>query len=251
MTRALGPRVGLPPEAALPFTVLAMAWLPVLGVATIWLGGHTASLLTGHGSDGPAFGWRFAGTLLHHGVQGAWPNVARPMVWSCTAAFLLLIGLPALWAVALDLRRAAPDDPLPSLASAQEVSFLAAPASIERAQRLRPSSGGFASHEVEDKEVGIPLGVLRTPRGTGRPLRASWEDVVLAAMAPRAGKTTASAIPAVLDAPAAVVATSNKSDLWSGVAAEGRTPGPRRPGGPLKVAGAILSGARLCTCLAE
>src|SRR5215213_7276695 len=173
MTRALGPRVGLPPEAALPFTVLAMAWLPVLGVAAVWLGGHTASLLTGHGWGGPAFGWGFAGTLLHAGVHGAWPDVARPMVWSCTAAFLLLVLLPALWALTLDLRRAAPGDPLPSLASAQEVAFLFAPASIERAQRLRPSLDGSAPFDIEDKEIGIPLGVLRTPRGTGQRLRAS------------------------------------------------------------------------------
>jgi type IV secretory pathway TraG/TraD family ATPase VirD4 len=123
--------------------------------------------------------------------------------------------MPALWALTRELRRAAPGDPLSSLASPQEVAFLAAPASIERAQRLRPSMGGAAPRDVDDDEVGIPLGVLRTPRGTGQPLRASWEDVVLAVMAPRAGKTTALAIPAVLDAPAAVVATSNKSDLWS------------------------------------
>src|SRR5215213_8616336 len=112
MTRALGPRVGLPPEAALPFTVLAMAWLPVLGVGAVWLGGHSASLLSGHGWDGPAFGWDFASTLLHSGVQGAWPDVARPTVWSCTAGVLLVVGLPALWALTLELRRAAPGDSL-------------------------------------------------------------------------------------------------------------------------------------------
>src|SRR5690606_30439919 len=47
----------------------------------------------------------------------------------------------------------------------------------------------------------------------------SWEDVVLAVMAPRAGKTTSLAVPAILDAPGAVVATSNKSDLWATTAA--------------------------------
>jgi type IV secretory pathway TraG/TraD family ATPase VirD4 len=50
-------------------------------------------------------------------------------------------------------------------------------------------------------------------------LRASWEDVQLAVMAPRAGKTTSLAVPAVLDAPGAVVATSNKSDLWAATSA--------------------------------
>jgi type IV secretory pathway TraG/TraD family ATPase VirD4 len=38
-------------------------------------------------------------------------------------------------------------------------------------------------------------------------------------MAPRSGKTTAQAIPFVLTAPGAVIATSNKSDLWAATAA--------------------------------
>ncbi|WP_206691048.1 type IV secretory system conjugative DNA transfer family protein [Quadrisphaera sp. INWT6] len=44
-------------------------------------------------------------------------------------------------------------------------------------------------------------------------------------MAPRAGKTTALAVPAVLEAPGAVVATSNKADLWASTSAlrAGRT----------------------------
>lgn len=45
-------------------------------------------------------------------------------------------------------------------------------------------------------------------------LRASWEDGLLAVMAPRSGKTTALAVPAVLDALGAMVVTSNKADLW-------------------------------------
>jgi type IV secretory pathway TraG/TraD family ATPase VirD4 len=60
-----------------------------------------------------------------------------------------------------------------------------------------------------------PLGTLRQHRGGPVELRASWEDVLLAVMAPRAGKTTALAVPAILDAPGAVVATSNKADLWT------------------------------------
>jgi type IV secretory pathway TraG/TraD family ATPase VirD4 len=46
-------------------------------------------------------------------------------------------------------------------------------------------------------------------------LRSSWEDVLLAVMAPRAGKTTALAVPPILEAPGAVLATSNRSDVWA------------------------------------
>jgi type IV secretory pathway TraG/TraD family ATPase VirD4 len=42
-------------------------------------------------------------------------------------------------------------------------------------------------------------------------VRASWEDVLLAIMAPRSGKTSALAIPAILGAPGPVLLTSNKA----------------------------------------
>ncbi|MGB7963028.1 MAG: TraM recognition domain-containing protein, partial [Propionicimonas sp.] len=56
----------------------------------------------------------------------------------------------------------------------------------------------------------VALGALKP---AGPLLRAAWEDVLLAIMAPRAGKTTSLAVPMTLDAPGAVIATSNKADL--------------------------------------
>jgi type IV secretory pathway TraG/TraD family ATPase VirD4 len=50
-------------------------------------------------------------------------------------------------------------------------------------------------------------------------------------MAPRAGKTTALAVPAILDAPGPVVATSNKADLWGTTA----DPRARETGEPVWV----------------
>ncbi|GAB3267016.1 hypothetical protein GCM10027425_33610 [Alteromonas gracilis] len=47
----------------------------------------------------------------------------------------------------------------------------------------------------------------------GRPLLQDWEAVSVDVWGPRSGKTTARAIPAVLTAPGAVLATSNKRDL--------------------------------------
>lgn len=87
--------------------------------------------------------------------------------------------------------------------------------SMSRGSRL-PS--GSRSRRVRTRrhlhgsDIGVPLGRLR--RG-GPLLRASWEDVILAICAPRSGKTTCLAIPAVLDAPGPVIATSNKADLWT------------------------------------
>ena len=58
--------------------------------------------------------------------------------------------------------------------------------------------------------LGAPIGA--TVNGGNR-LYASWEDVCVDVWGPRLGKTTSRAIPAVLEAPGAVVATSNKRDL--------------------------------------
>src|SRR4029077_7022438 len=46
-------------------------------------------------------------------------------------------------------------------------------------------------------------------------LFASWEDTIVAFMAPRSGKTTALGVPYVLSAPGPVIATSIKAALWA------------------------------------
>ncbi|HVX23328.1 MAG TPA: TraM recognition domain-containing protein [Acidimicrobiales bacterium] len=48
---------------------------------------------------------------------------------------------------------------------------------------------------------------------SGREVRAGWEDVAVAIAGSRMGKTTGWVVPAVLGAPGAVVATSNKRDV--------------------------------------
>ena len=60
---------------------------------------------------------------------------------------------------------------------------------------------------------------MRAGGRRGPAVYASWEDTVVAFMAPRSGKTTTQAIPFVLSAPGPVIATSNKSDLWAATAA--------------------------------
>jgi type IV secretory pathway TraG/TraD family ATPase VirD4 len=61
--------------------------------------------------------------------------------------------------------------------------------------------------------VGTPgLPIARALRG-GRMLYAGWEDVAVDVWGPRTGKTTSRAIPSILAAPWAVLATSNKRDV--------------------------------------
>ena len=84
--------------------------------------------------------------------------------------------------------------------------------------RLRRSLAGADPRALPAGETGLLLGDLQRPAGRGPALFASWEDTLTAFMAPRSGKTTALSIPSVLSAPGAVVATSNKADLWAATA---------------------------------
>ena len=61
-------------------------------------------------------------------------------------------------------------------------------------------------------EHGPGLQVGRDVMG-GRMVRATWEDTLVAIAGARMGKTTAMAVPQVLDAPGVVYCTSNKRDL--------------------------------------
>jgi type IV secretory pathway TraG/TraD family ATPase VirD4 len=127
----------------------------------------------------------------------------------------ILLGLLVLLPVALLSRRASSDPTraaLRSLGTAKDLHALTPTGALASARRLR--SG--LPERAEAAETGLALGALR-PRGPV--LRASWEDVLVAVMAPRSGKTTSLAVPAVLDAPGPVVATSNKADLWAATAA--------------------------------
>ncbi|WP_239382233.1 type IV secretory system conjugative DNA transfer family protein, partial [Frankia sp. CIT1] len=102
----------------------------------------------------------------------------------------------------------------PSLADDRDLAALTPAGATARARALRPSLAPLP--RLSETDRGWPIGDL-TPGGT--PLYGSDEDVAIAVMAPRAGKTTALAVPVILDAPGAVVATANKADLWATTAA--------------------------------
>ncbi len=78
---------------------------------------------------------------------------------------------------------------------------------------LRPLTAAGAGATAERLGVATPgLPIAKTVVG-GKMLYASWEDVQIVIAGPRTSKTTSTAIPSVLAAPGAVVATSNKRDL--------------------------------------
>ena len=209
-TGPLGAFAGTSPA---PWLVLGIVALVAVAGGAVWLAGSLAGVAGGRGWHPPAFGVAFYVGLARGHLRALFPGVELKRVWVATGLLAVVVLVPAVTvAVKLARRRIEPGDPLASLARPDELARLTTRGLAGTAGQLRPSLAGRAPKTLTGDELGVPLGTLMRTRTE---LRASWEDVLLAVMAPRAGKTTALAVPAVLDAPGPVLATSNKADLWA------------------------------------
>ncbi|MFP8906175.1 type IV secretory system conjugative DNA transfer family protein [Streptomyces atacamensis] len=195
---------------AAPWAILGA----VFGGGALYLaasvGGTLGVLLTGGGWHFPGLSVQSAFRLLRGGPGALWPGHA-------TAA---TVGLVVFLVLALALLGAAGwyvwrrwFSHRAGLAGLRDMAPLAPKAMADRARTLRPSLAKVKADQVQPDDTGLLLGNLDAARGPE--LRASWEDVALAIMAPRSGKSTALAVPALLRAPGAVVLTSNKPDVFT------------------------------------
>jgi type IV secretory pathway TraG/TraD family ATPase VirD4 len=225
MSRPIGPGQGgsgtlSGNEAA--WIVPAIGGVLLLASAATWLGGSLAAQVQRVPEQPARFSLLLVVEVLKDGTTTRWPGVSPILVWGLTAAITAVVTVPlAVVAIRWSRGRLRSDDPRRSLARRRDVAHLTLPAAAAAAGRLRPSLSSTEASEVRPADVGLALGRLHASSGNteGPVLYSSWEDVVLAYMAPRSGKSTALAIPAVLSAPGAAVATSNKADVWAATAA--------------------------------
>ncbi|MEV4210201.1 TraM recognition domain-containing protein [Micromonospora sp. NPDC049662] len=218
-TRPVEPR-GTAGGPFTPFLMLGLAWAAIALMWLSWLAGRIASAVAEQPATGPRFGSSYLEHLLRTEWSALWPGVSPTTVGLIYAVLLVaLVGLVTLAAVWWQGRKPDAEDPLPSLAGSAEVRAMMLPAVAARARRLRRGLANAAVKEVSAGSAGVVLGAHRRRRGSGPRLYSSWEDVVLAVMAPRAGKTTALAVQSIINAPGAALATSNKPDLWATTAA--------------------------------
>lgn len=217
-TQPVEPR-GNPGGLQTPFAVLGLAWGAIVLVWLAWVAGRIAAAVAGSAA-GPAFGGDFVQALLSRKWTAVWPGVPLTLV-AAIYGVLLIAAVSAVTAVWMwwQGRRPPANDPLPALASPVEVRAMTLPEVAQRARRLRASLTDQPAKAIEPGSAGVVMGGHRRRRRKGAILYASWEDVLVALMAPRAGKTTALAVPAVINAPGPVIATSNKADLWAVTAA--------------------------------
>ncbi|WP_073224454.1 type IV secretory system conjugative DNA transfer family protein [Streptomyces sp. NBRC 110465] len=181
--------------------ILAIA-LPLSHLA--WLAGNTAAYLT----DAPIAPYQPTAALLH--PEQLWPEAGETSLLVSTriVPVVLVVALGVLLAVlwARYKNRSGDRKKITDMATARDIQPLMAKAITDKSRALRPSLKD-AKH-IDAKDTGILLGNLA---GTRHEVRMGFEDVCVAIMAPRSGKTTSLAIPSMLNAPGPVLLTSNKA----------------------------------------
>jgi type IV secretory pathway TraG/TraD family ATPase VirD4 len=170
-----------------------------------WLSGNITAYLTG-GGWAP---YQPTTALLH--PQRLWPHAGETslLIGARIVPVLLLLALGTtagiLWARHKN-RSGGRKKKITGMAKARDIEPMMAKAITDKARSLRPSLKD-AKH-IEARDTGILLGNLQ---GTKQEIRMGYEDVAVAIMAPRSGKTTSLAIPSILAAPGPVLLTSNKA----------------------------------------
>lgn len=183
----------------------------LVGVLIVLVGGGSVYLAVrlGHQLDGTAEGLPsdpFAVVFGLFNGKVSWPASGT---WILAGAGVVLLALVVLFVLAwFKGRRNASrvDRAAAVMGSGRDIEPLSKRTAAAAAARW----SGAKKPSKSDTAVGVPIG--RTVRGA-QPLYGSWEDMHLDIWGPRTGKTTSRAVPAILEAPGAVLVTSNKRDV--------------------------------------
>ncbi|MBU6529696.1 type IV secretory system conjugative DNA transfer family protein [Streptomyces mayonensis] len=193
------------------YLLIAVAALGLGGGSLAWLFGSLASSAIGGGPWPP---YAPAASLLH--PVRLWPHLPHPaVVVTCYVLPTLVLLAVLLLGAKVWLRVRGSSS---GLADHRALADLLPQRIAAKAIDLRPGLKDTKPKHVSPDDRGVLLGTL--PQGT-REVRSSWEDVIVAIMAPRSGKTSGLAIPAILRAPGPVLLTSNKAarDAFTATAA--------------------------------
>jgi type IV secretory pathway TraG/TraD family ATPase VirD4 len=199
----------------------AVAGTVVVGTASAWVCAGVLNVVVGDGWQTPKLSLDLLPQMAGHGTSShdGWPTLPMTAWWSATTVVTVVLVTALILGYRLAYGGADQSDSIRALARPHDVAPLTPRVLKPKAQRDRPSLAAKKAKEITGRDTGLILGAIQLTRTKlGCQLRSSWEDVVLAIMAPRSGKTTCLSVPYVLEAPGAVVATSNKSDVWAATA---------------------------------
>lgn len=191
-----------------------------LGLFVVLLGGFWSCMHIAASIDGRAAPSANPFALIAYVAKGdqLWTSTAT------TVAIVEAVVLVVLFFVALVVwarsgrQKMRPDRAARYMAGGQDLGHLREAGARKKAVRLMPTAAadrrkGKGKGKGKGKSTvapGVPFG--ETVRGS-QMLYASWEDMLILIAGPRTQKSTAFAIPSVLVAPGACLATSNKRDV--------------------------------------
>ncbi|KRC42988.1 type IV secretory system conjugative DNA transfer family protein [Oerskovia sp. Root22] len=179
----------------------ALVWIGIVAVVVV-VGSLYAAVTIGHRLAGTAEGIPSSPFDVFFGlIRGRvpWPPAGTAILVGMGVLLVLLAVLVGLARRRLNRSRTRVDRAATYMGRGRDVEALSRKNALATASRL-----GVA------ESPGVPIG--RTV-AAGQPLFGSWEDMHLDIWGPRTGKTTSRAVPAILDAPGAVLVTSNKRDV--------------------------------------
>ncbi|MFP5315667.1 MAG: type IV secretory system conjugative DNA transfer family protein [Actinomycetes bacterium] len=180
-------------EAILLFAALGLILLLVGGA---WVSVHWGSSIAGI-TPPPVHPVELMTGLMKREVP--WPVQSSVIAAGITAMVVAFIALSVVAAVKRSGRKARADKAARHLGRGKSLAAFSERGARATAQRLG----------VQDSP-GIVVGSVVS---TGQTFYQSWEDLSLDIWGPRTGKSSSRIIPAILDAPGAVVSTSNKRDV--------------------------------------
>jgi type IV secretory pathway TraG/TraD family ATPase VirD4 len=189
--------------------VVALGAVIVLVLATwlaLWVGAAIAH-------RAPPAGNPFATVTLLLVGKVTWPGLGASATVLAEVALLVVTGVLVVRWRSRPSRRLRVDAAVRHLASRHDHSDLSAERATATATRLG----------VQAARPGVRVGLKLS---TGKPVYGSWEMTQADIWGARRGKTTTRVVPAILDAPGAVVATSNKRDVMDTTRAVRAEAGP-------------------------
>lgn len=208
----------LDPEVVLLWIAIAVI---TVSVGTVTAAAHLGAAINGDGEklDANPF------TLVLKLAKGdtAWPAAATPAL----IGILVLVALLTTAGGVLYARRRGKRSRVDRAASR-----------MGRGRDLEPVGRKQAAATAKRLGVETPGLVIAKTVAGGRPLYQGWEDVSVDIWGPRVGKTTSRAIPAILEAPGAVLVTSNKRDVVDATWGPRSTHGDVWPFDPQGIVGA-------------
>ena len=186
------------PGRVTPETI--MLWV-VLGVAGVALVTVYAAVRIGHQVAGlppaPSDPWAVLFGVL--GGDVAWP-MASTVVAAVVALVLVLVAAIVAGLISRHRGRSSRvDHAARYMGRGRDIETMSHSSAAATSSRL-----GVAG------SAGVPIGCTVA---TKAPLFGTWEDMHIDVWGPRTGKTTSRAVPAILEAPGAVLVTSNKRDV--------------------------------------